>query len=1235
MATLLSLSYFNLSVLAVALAPQRILSFALLTVPCSLVRTVRRILRALGSYVGRLALRYYTLGLWRDEYASDTPGWKPPTFPGSFPDGQELQDVRDPSSNRSVCLSAQAQDMSLSNPDIPGGLTSAQLLSAYRYLNCPIRPLLVTLRIAIYPRSIRLLFGGRLGNVVVLRRKRSLLYRTGHALVLRTHAARGALDDAGSDSHLYSQEPLLPLEKPHVLGGDCEALDAPNRNRPHSARSQSCSARSIQPGQEGGKDELHLALESSVISETEIDLLAPIEEALQVRVGDTEVDRDPGPQPAFLDSEPRSHIWGQVYSDANGEASADTASIEPGYRVSTTTPRPGEVVPLSPPHLLSAYVYLYHPISLLLGTTRVICHPNAVQVRLHGAGRVVVTVMCPLNKGKVQSAAMLKPTAGSRVPDFLDDPRSDSSPSVHDRFFEHIDATTPKEPEAVVGELACSDLLSTPAIVLGMPFVGRSQAQLHAVEPEDTEVETRSPPGSAAFLPLQVWVYVCSDPNEEPGATNSDETADQDIVCSSNLDSSTSPEEPAENVNDLPSGVQASADEVTFRPTVEDIRGHSSTELLPLQAYGLIRTHVYSDPDEEVAGCTNSDYNIDHAFEDAGVDTETALCEADCHSSESSATAYQVEDEPADASHSRSESFGNCISNTSDVMAANIANLRPLIPLTAFVAQGPVASAVSSGDHMNAEERAPFPLDPPYSHCNYTNTDTLPATMGNVVATTSESRREREASSSVQIPMPPPAASGCRSSQLDSPVSPESLNLKLGSGDDTQDDDTRLEQHAPSVIISNADADSPPASPTTPPSPSKYPYIMRAVSQPDRRRRRRLALTTDAPTSARPPHTYKQGPPPILRLRAPTPPLQVLTPPLEDRLGHAEDLFGSLVSPSSSSNRSSSSRRPASFSPPGRRASAHRTSTIDLSGDLFGEFDLPELSAPSSSSSSSAVPSIDLPAGLLEPFALQMPDLSFSSFSSASQSDTSTLASVTADFLARPGSKSQSQSRSEWRAKALQTAELSSSSSRVMFPRTASEAEESPARYSSDHSRRSVSSSFSNWTDGRASTIPDPRMDSASIAGAPKTKEKWWRSLSMKARAAPERSDSQGKNLNGKKLKLTRLVSLSAVRGPERRSSLQEKRATWDGRGGGGAVPNLPAAAQTDVVDADLDMEMGFLSGTGAAAGEAGGFVVMRGKRKTTPSLRSTASTSTCASARMSADGSARGLDVRMLPRYV
>ncbi len=58
MATLLSFSYFGLSVLALTLAPDRILSLSPVPVPRALLWTLRRFLASTASYIGRLLLRH-------------------------------------------------------------------------------------------------------------------------------------------------------------------------------------------------------------------------------------------------------------------------------------------------------------------------------------------------------------------------------------------------------------------------------------------------------------------------------------------------------------------------------------------------------------------------------------------------------------------------------------------------------------------------------------------------------------------------------------------------------------------------------------------------------------------------------------------------------------------------------------------------------------------------------------------------------------------------------------------------------------------------------------------------------------------------------------------------------------------------------------------------------------------------------------------------------------------------
>ncbi len=58
MATLLSFSYFGLSVLALTLAPDRILSLSPVPVPRALLWTLRKFLASTASYIGRLLLRH-------------------------------------------------------------------------------------------------------------------------------------------------------------------------------------------------------------------------------------------------------------------------------------------------------------------------------------------------------------------------------------------------------------------------------------------------------------------------------------------------------------------------------------------------------------------------------------------------------------------------------------------------------------------------------------------------------------------------------------------------------------------------------------------------------------------------------------------------------------------------------------------------------------------------------------------------------------------------------------------------------------------------------------------------------------------------------------------------------------------------------------------------------------------------------------------------------------------------
>ncbi|KAI0704494.1 hypothetical protein C8T65DRAFT_244806 [Cerioporus squamosus] len=409
-----------------------------------------------------------------------------------------------------------------------------------------------------------------------------------------------------------------------------------------------------------------------------------------------------------------------------------------------------------------------------------------------------------------------------------------------------------------------------------------------------------------------------------------------------------------------------------------------------------------------------------------------------------------------------------------------------------------------------------------------------------------------------------------------SPVSPGTLkcrpNLKVEC--DTQHDfDSSLEQHASPTqpeADRDTDAGSQQGSPISSPS-KRYPYIMRAVSQPRRRRLALAASDRDVDIRERPrPSTHEPPPSPTptrsLRTRAATPPLQALLPYLKDGSDLSVDTFETCVSSgfSSTPSTSSSSRiRVASQ----RQPSSHTPSTLDLSSDLFGEFDLPELPPPSSARVKCAVPALDLPAELFEPFAL--PELSFSSYSSESSSSASQSCSASVDALA--GSQTERKVPAEL--------------PRVVFPCTGESGRASESllvdEVSSDH--------FHPFRPSYAESVNSTYTDSLAEVGsrAGKEKEKWWRSLSLKARPAltPELPGSESPK-SSRKLKLKRLVSLSAVRGPERRSSLKEKRVTWDGRGGHPEPAPEPSTSENDwSTHRTEDAEVGFLPRRGAASG--------------------------------------------------
>ncbi|KAI0704496.1 hypothetical protein C8T65DRAFT_244812 [Cerioporus squamosus] len=158
MATLLSLSYFSLSVLALTFAPDHILSFIPIPVPHALLRTLRKFLCSTASYVGGFLLRHLNQRLATD--ATNAPSWSfcltLLTRTATSWLAWSRSEVAEDQNNHHLFVSQRSNVPSPEHhfPHAPGPFSPSQLVSAYRYLSCPIHPLLVTPRLAIYPHLI-------------------------------------------------------------------------------------------------------------------------------------------------------------------------------------------------------------------------------------------------------------------------------------------------------------------------------------------------------------------------------------------------------------------------------------------------------------------------------------------------------------------------------------------------------------------------------------------------------------------------------------------------------------------------------------------------------------------------------------------------------------------------------------------------------------------------------------------------------------------------------------------------------------------------------------------------------------------------------------------------------------------------------------------------------------------------------------------------------------------------